>query len=333
VSGGGTNKCGTEGGTCGNTPILVSPTATPRLTNTPVPPTPTTAPHCDSSCGACGWWENGTCTNIYGKKECCHLACVGCNSCIYVSGSDAFNCPGTPSCIGLCTPTPIPPTATPKPPTNTPVPSTATPKPPTSTPVPTCLGTDTSCGTWPNCVDCNANDGWYVVGSHYGCVGSDRCSYIDYEYRDYYCSGTSCTYQVTWLWPGSPYDCSTCPCGCSGGRCQTCLTPTTVTPTPTCAPVCSDPPVLSKPALGTILGVDSVTLTWKAPGSWGKVCPPEVTDNHYVVYVSKTGDSDLTDNSDLVVNQRVEAGTTSYTVTGLNKDITYYWQVRANNGH
>ena len=108
---------------------------------------------------------------------------------------------------------------------------------------------------------------------------------------------------------------------------------TTVTPTPTCAPVCSDPPVLSKPALGTILGVDSVTLTWKAPGSWGKVCPPEVTDKHYVVYVSKTGDSDLTDNSDLVVNQRVEAGTTSYTVTGLNKDITYYWQVRANNGH
>jgi len=108
---------------------------------------------------------------------------------------------------------------------------------------------------------------------------------------------------------------------------------TTVTPTPTCAPVCSDPPVLSKPTSGTILGVDSVTLTWKAPGSWGKVCPPEVTDKHYVVYVSKTGDSDLTDNSDLVVNQRVEAGTTSYTVTGLNKDITYYWQVRANNGH
>ena len=47
-----------------------------------------------------------------------------------------------------------------------------------------CDGTDTSCGIYPNCENCNNYDGWY-------CNGNIR------EYRDYYCSGTSCTYTVT----------------------------------------------------------------------------------------------------------------------------------------
>ncbi|OGZ29244.1 MAG: hypothetical protein A2562_04295, partial [Candidatus Nealsonbacteria bacterium RIFOXYD1_FULL_39_11] len=40
-----------------------------------------------------------------------------------------------------------------------------------------CPGTDISCGSWPNCSNCNAMD---------GCSGT--------TYRDYYCSGNSCNY-------------------------------------------------------------------------------------------------------------------------------------------
>ena len=55
-----------------------------------------------------------------------------------------------------------------------------------------CSGTDTSCGVWPSCDNCNSDD---------GCYGTDE--------RDYSCSGTSCTY--------SSEDCSvTCLCTCGG---------------------------------------------------------------------------------------------------------------------
>jgi hypothetical protein len=47
-----------------------------------------------------------------------------------------------------------------------------------------CDGTDTSCGIYPNCENCNDHDGWY-------CNGNTR------EYQDFYCSGTICTYTVT----------------------------------------------------------------------------------------------------------------------------------------
>ena len=93
---------------------------------------------------------------------------------------------------------------------------------------PTCDGTDTSCGTYPNCESCNS-DQWVSVGGHYGCVGDDRCLYVDYEYRDYYCSGDTCTYQVTDTGSSSPYSCETCPCGCENGECQPCTTTTTST--------------------------------------------------------------------------------------------------------
>ena len=47
-----------------------------------------------------------------------------------------------------------------------------------STPLPTtCSGTNTSCGTYPNCNNCNNQD---------GCSGT--------TYRDYYCSNNSCAY-------------------------------------------------------------------------------------------------------------------------------------------
>ena len=99
-----------------------------------------------------------------------------------------------------------------------------------------CDGTDTSCGIYPNCENCNADDGCYAYGNgceirDYYCysneVGCDytysnrhtdgwydtgnkkwvttkeyECKYDQKEqkeqqYRDYYCSGGSCTYKVT----------------------------------------------------------------------------------------------------------------------------------------
>ncbi|MBN2067765.1 MAG: right-handed parallel beta-helix repeat-containing protein, partial [Candidatus Diapherotrites archaeon] len=54
-----------------------------------------------------------------------------------------------------------------------------------------CFGTNESCGTFPNCSNCNWKD---------ACYGT--------EYRDYSCSGASCTY--------SSQDCSGCSCSCGG---------------------------------------------------------------------------------------------------------------------
>ena len=61
-----------------------------------------------------------------------------------------------------------------------------------------CDGTDTDCGC-ETCVNCNDQDGWYPIGSTYTCCNGNRllcdtCN--DEEYRDYYCSGYSCTYSV-----------------------------------------------------------------------------------------------------------------------------------------
>ena len=55
----------------------------------------------------------------------------------------------------------------------------------------TCSGTDTSCGTYPNCLNCNSYD---------TCSGN--------YYYNYYCSGTSCTY--------SSDSCTDCSCTCGG---------------------------------------------------------------------------------------------------------------------
>ena len=61
-----------------------------------------------------------------------------------------------------------------------------------------CEGTDTSCGVYPNCENCNINDNWYDKGSGYSCCDGDKaCTCQDQEYRDYYCSEISCTYTIT----------------------------------------------------------------------------------------------------------------------------------------
>ncbi len=45
--------------------------------------------------------------------------------------------------------------------------------------------------------DCNAQDGWYDVGQPYACCDNNSaCTCQDQEYRDYFCSGGSCTYAV-----------------------------------------------------------------------------------------------------------------------------------------
>ncbi|MBU0627697.1 MAG: hypothetical protein KKC75_00785, partial [Nanoarchaeota archaeon] len=56
---------------------------------------------------------------------------------------------------------------------------------------PHCSGTDTSCGVYPNCNNCNSYD---------GCSGN--------SYLNYYCSGTSCSY--------SSDSCTDCSCSCGG---------------------------------------------------------------------------------------------------------------------
>jgi hypothetical protein len=54
--------------------------------------------------------------------------------------------------------------------------------------------TTTSCDE----AECNLNDGWYDVGLPYACCdGNSACTCQDQQYRDYYCSGGSCTYSVT----------------------------------------------------------------------------------------------------------------------------------------
>jgi len=96
-----------------------------------------------------------------------------------------------------------------------------------------CDGTDTSCGIYPNCENCNEDDDCYPYGSNgceernYYCVSNEvGCGYTysnrhtddwvdtgntdwvdmnecqekerkEQEYRDYYCSGGACTYNVT----------------------------------------------------------------------------------------------------------------------------------------
>ena len=46
--------------------------------------------------------------------------------------------------------------------------------------------------------DCDNYDGWRNVGSSYSCCdGNKTCTCQNQEYRDYYCSGGSCTYSVT----------------------------------------------------------------------------------------------------------------------------------------
>jgi len=46
--------------------------------------------------------------------------------------------------------------------------------------------------------NCNDKDGWYNKGNSYSCCDGDKkCTCQDQEYRDYYCFETSCTYKVT----------------------------------------------------------------------------------------------------------------------------------------
>lgn len=59
----------------------------------------------------------------------------------------------------------------------------------------TCPGTDTSCGTYPSCANCNNNDGWFNYGdSGPGCA---QLNDPTAENRNYGCSANSCTYSVT----------------------------------------------------------------------------------------------------------------------------------------
>lgn len=60
-----------------------------------------------------------------------------------------------------------------------------------------CEYQDDGCGGTINCGGCSGS-GWYNDGGSYkGCKGEQYCSIQDEVYRSYYCSGGSCTYNIT----------------------------------------------------------------------------------------------------------------------------------------
>lgn len=72
-----------------------------------------------------------------------------------------------------------------------------------------CAGTATECGCT-SCTDCTLNTGAYEVGAAYACCdGEEACLCQDYEFRDYYCDGTSCSYTVVDTWTEYT-DCTEC---------------------------------------------------------------------------------------------------------------------------
>lgn len=89
-----------------------------------------------------------------------------------------------------------------------------------------CDGSDDQCGCT-SCTDCTSSDGWYDVGLSYDCCDGDQaCICQDQQYRSYFCSGTSCDYNVTNTRTVES-GCTTCDDGdsctassCSGGTCQ-----------------------------------------------------------------------------------------------------------------
>jgi hypothetical protein len=110
-------------------------------------------------------------------------------------------------------------------------------------------------------------------------------------------------------------------CSGDGSDCTTINCPAT-------APCCteSDPnaPVLSAPASGTIVNVNSaVTLDWDAISNWGTGCPSN--SNRYEVCV-------MSDSTCNLLNW-VDVGTTTYRVwTPTTGDSVVTWKVRSNNG-
>ena len=85
-----------------------------------------------------------------------------------------------------------------------------------------CQDTDSNCGCT-SCSNCNSSDGWVNKGVSYSCCDGDKkCSCQQQEYRNYYCSGTSCSYSVTdsRINKTGCYDCGSGKY-CSGGTCYT----------------------------------------------------------------------------------------------------------------
>lgn len=96
----------------------------------------------------------------------------------------------------------------------------------------------------------------------------------------------------------------------------------------TCPPICTatdpDAPVLSNPASGTIVNVNtSVNLDWNAISSWGTGCPQS---NKYQVCVMSDSTCDLLNWVDVASTTTIKAWTPT---TG---DSTVTWKVRSNNG-
>ena len=157
------------------TPTTVYTPPTTTVYTTIYTTSTTTDPCAGVNCGSCRYCSGGSCYN-YCSGTSSSCGCTSCTNC----GSCAY-CSGT-SCISYCS------------------------------------GTDTSCGCT-SCTNCNTLDNWYNKGSTYPCCDltdpDTICTCQDQEYRNYYCSGTSCTYSIT--------NTQTLRSGCNNcGYCKTC---------------------------------------------------------------------------------------------------------------
>lgn len=88
---------------------------------------------------------------------------------------------------------------------------------------PHCPGEADSCGCT-TCQDCTADNGWRLVpGSmSYFCNDfNESCYTRQEEYREYFCDGVECDYEVTDT-RTTDHTCTLCTAGCSNGHCNSC---------------------------------------------------------------------------------------------------------------
>jgi len=175
--------------------------------------------------------------------------------------------------------------------------------------------------TW-DCETCGNFGACYSVnsGGVDSCVksGTDNCGdcFADCTPADAGCNNQSCP-------TGCGYPGGSVNNGTLNGDCS-CGTKTCPATEPCCTVTTPNTPVLSAPASGTIVNVNSaVTLDWDAISNWGTGCP--LNSNCYEVCVMSDSTCDLLN--------WVSVGTTTYKAWRPTiGDDTVTWKVRSNNG-
>jgi len=157
---------------------------------------------------------------------------------------------------------------------------------------------DRACSCSPSgCGSCSGDNWTYCTASEKGCSNQDCPTYAGY--------------------PGGTVRDGTLSSDCSCG-------------TKTCPAICnpSDPdtPVLSAPASGTTVNVNtSVSLEWTGISSWGTGCPSNT--NTYEVCVSSTGTCDKLNQTGISESTTIQSWS-----PGANGGYMATWKVKSNNG-